>query len=247
MRIIRRDWLILKNKSKSIFLTMGLYLFLIMLLSLGSIDGITPVEMLFESAFNDNGPIIDFRRFIFPVSFIVIHFFPIYVISEILYKDHMIMGTYTISKFESKRTYLLSKVVVSSLYNALIGFFFFMVLIFFVKVQGENQINLLKGLVRIGIFYILENIVITNFVIVISFFTNFRLGMLYLFLNLIGSILTNNRAFIGQASLVMKQDFYGGNFSILGNFTFIIIYFFILAGILYHCPKNLNYYGRKND
>lgn len=247
MRIIRRDWLIVKNKSKRIFLPMALYLFLIMLLSLGSIDDMTPIEMLFESAFNDNGPIIDFKRFVFPVSFIVIHFFPIYAISEIFYKDHMIMGTYSISKFGSKRTYLLSKIIVSSLYNIIIGFFFFMVLIIFVKVQGENQVNLLKGLVRIGIFYILENIVITSFVIVISFFINFRLGMLYLFLNLIGAILTNNRAFIGQASLVMKQDFYGGNFSILGNFTFIIIYFFILAGILYHCPKSLNYYGRKND
>lgn len=244
---LARDLLIVEKKSKRIFLPMVLYLLVIMMLSLGSIDNMTPIEMLFESAFNDNGPIIDFTRFVFPVSFIVIHFFPIYVISEILYKDHIIMGTYTISKFGSKRTYLLSKIIVSSFYNAVIGIFFFIILIFFVTVQGKNQTNLLEGLLRTGIFYILDNIVITSFVIVISFFVNFRLGMLYLFLNLLGAILTNSRVFIGQGSLVMKQDFYGGNFSFWGNFTFIIIYLFILAGILYHCPKNLNYYGRKDD
>lgn len=244
---INRDMSIINRNKRKLCLFMSFYLMILIILSFESIDDKSPVTMLFDTSFRDNGNIIDYKNFVFPISFLVIHFVPVFFISEILYKDHLRMGTYTIPKFGTKRKYLISKVMTSVIYNFLTGILFFTLLILALSLKGSNEEYKIFGLIRIGIFYTLENIVLGSLVIIISIFYSFNLALIYLLINLLGAIFTNWMIFLGQGSLLMKQDFYGGYFTLSRNVLFIILYFIIIVSLIGFFPKRMNYYGRKND
>ncbi|MDY3005638.1 hypothetical protein HV819_05380 [Anaerococcus sp. AGMB00486] len=236
---------LLLKKSKKIMIFMGIYLILLILITFGAFNETPPIEVFIEQAFKDNGNFIDFNNFILPISFFVIHFVPVFGISEIFYKDHIEFGTYIMPKFKSKRQYFLGKILGASIFNVFIGLLFFSIILLYLSLQGKNDLYLMKGFVRVAIFYILENILFTNMIFMIALFTKYLFALSVFIINLLIAILSNVRFILGQGSLIMKQDFYGGEFDLKVNLLFILIYFIIIILLLYFLPKYYDYYGRE--
>lgn len=245
MRSLDRDIEILIRRGRKYFVFLGIFLILTILLSYGSFDTMGPLETLFDSIFKDNGNFIDFKNFAFPIGFLVIHFLPSFAISEILYRDNLNMGSYNIGKFHSKREYFANKFLAASLVNACIGFFFFSFLCLYVSLVGEKNSMLMVGFMRVGIFYTMENILLTNFTLLIALFTGFRLALFIYMANLALAMVTNIPFILGQGSLVMKQDFYGGLFSLGLNIGVVVIYAIVFCLLAYYLPKHYDYFGRK--
>ncbi|MDO5047579.1 MAG: hypothetical protein Q4D88_03425 [Anaerococcus sp.] len=246
MRALERDINLVFIRGKKYLALLGIYLALIILLSIGNNpNGQGPLSTMIEAVFRDSGNIIDFRDFTFPISFIVIHFLPVFALSEIFYRDNINFGSYLIGKFPSKRLYLANKFFASLVINLVIGFFFFASLNLFVSLLGESDGRLMRGFIRVGIFYSLENVLFTNFTLLISLFLGLRLALSIFMANLVLAMVTNFPLILGQGSLVMKQDFYGGFFSLGLNTRVLVIYMIIFLLLAYKLPRRYDYYGRK--
>lgn len=245
MQGLSREISLIRKKGKKTIILLLIYMIITILITFDLPKDTSPIEFMINQVFLDNGNYFNFNEYVIPISFVALHLIPVLTIAEVFYKAHLDSATYLLSKFDTKTKYFLGKFLVMSLSNLLLGFVYFAILLLYISVKGSNYYYLMLGFVRISVFYILENILFTNMVFLLAIFTNFRFSIFTFLLNIVLATITNNRLILGQGSLIMKQDFYGGEFDLIFNLIVIVGYFLIFLLLAYFSPKYYNHYGRK--
>ncbi|MCI5839109.1 MAG: hypothetical protein SOZ89_04890 [Peptoniphilaceae bacterium] len=206
-----------------------------------------PIEYYLLVISRDMGMVYDLRDFVLPFAWLIFHLLPIFSILDIIYKDHNNNGIYIMLKAKGKREYFFSKLIASSL---LISCIFVSIIIMFNLVYyivgGIKSADVIN-LVRIFISYLLEDLVLLHIGLLIAIILSERISLVVILINLCIAMFTNLKFIIGQGSLVMKQDIFGGEFTFGFNILVIITYICIYLILIYLFSPKYNYYGSKND
>ncbi|MDD7305909.1 MAG: hypothetical protein PUG67_04900 [Peptoniphilaceae bacterium] len=228
--------------------------YLIFIFSISSIfllDSITnnknPIEYYLLAISRDMGMVYDLRDFVLPFVWLIFHLLPVFALLDVIYKDHSNNGMYIMLKAKGKREYFFSKLIASSL---LISCIFVSLIIMFnlvYSIVGGIKPTDVTNLIRILITYMLEDLVLLHLGLLFAILVSERISLVLILINLCLCMFTNLKFMIGQGSLVMKQDIFGGEFSFGFNLLVIITYICIYVVVIYIFSPKYNYYGSKDD
>lgn len=205
-----------------------------------------PINYFLLNVSRDMGMVYDLRDFVLPFVWLIFYILPVFSLVDIIYKDHIESGTYVMLKAKNKRRYFFSKLISSSILIICIFLAIFIMFILIFSINGTINILDINKLFRIFCSYLMENIVLIHMALFFTVLIYQRIALVIIILNLCLAMFTNLKFIIGQGSLVMKQDIFGGEFSFLNNMIVIIIFICSYSGLIYILAPKYNYYGSKN-
>ncbi|MDO4661603.1 MAG: hypothetical protein Q4B36_00530 [Tissierellia bacterium] len=243
MNIIRRDFKYILHYARKYFMVMFFLLVILLVDSIAS--GENPIYYLLLEDFKDMGMIYNLGEFVPPFMWIIFHILPVFAIINVLYKDHIRSGTYTILKTHSKREYFFSKIISSLLTIVILFITIFLIIVIVFIIFRNIEKDDIYNLFRIFAFIMLDDIVLCWISLFIAIAVSFRISVIYIIIQLSVSMLTNISFMIGQGSLVFKQDIFGGIFDLKSNILIILSYMIIYLILMYVIVPKYNHYGSK--
>lgn len=243
MNIIRRDFKYILHYARKYFMVMFFLLVILLVDSIAS--GENPIYYLLLEDFKDMGMIYNLGEFVPPFMWIIFHILPVFAIVDVLYKDHLRSGTYTMLKTNSKREYFFSKIISSALAIVILFASMFLITVIVFLIFRSIEKDDIDKLFRIFSFIMLDDIILCWISLFIAISISIRVSVIYIIIQLSISMLTNLSFMIGQASLVFKQDVFGGEFSLKSNILIILSYMIIYLILMYVIIPRYNHYGSK--
>ena len=245
IKLINRDLKYIFSKAKKLFL---IY-FLLIGLSQSYIltySSKLPIELFIELV-ADVGYIESMDSFVPAFFWFLFQLVPVFLVLFATYSDHAENSSYLMVKTKSRGKYFSSKFVSG------FAMIFLINLVLFIIIGGETWIfksydkEVFKIFIRLISSYIITEFIMfaISFVIAINF--GYKFGIATAMFFLIISMTTNYKYFLGQQSLIMKQDVVGGYISISDNIKAWLIYLTIGILISFFTFRNYDFYGGSND
>ncbi len=245
IKLINRDLKYIFSKAKKLFL---IY-FLLIGLSQSYIltdSSKLPIELFIELV-ADVGYIESMDGFVPAFFWFLFQLVPVFLVLYATYSDHVENSSYLMVKTKSRGRYFSSKFVSGFIMILLIN------LVLFIIIGGETWIfksydkEVFEIFIRLISSYIITEFIMfaISFVIAINF--GYKFGVATTMFFLIISMTTNFKYFLGQQSLIMKQDVVGGYISISDNIKAWIIYLIIAIVSSFLTFRNYDFYGGSND
>ncbi|MCW6679004.1 hypothetical protein NH286_07525 [Anaerococcus sp. NML200574] len=241
MNLLMRDFKYQLNKFKYCNFIIFIISLIIIVLSL-SYKNQSIINYIFNFVLIDAGIISDFEDFFIPIFWIFMHILSPFILIIIFNKDHFVNGEQVMIKAKTKRKYFFSKCIASSI-NIIIFIGIFLFSIFIAQLIFYEFDHSTKYFLIIGFTMLIENILLTWMGIIIILYSNTYIAILCILVNLILSILTNIHLFIGQQSLVYKQNEFGGIFTFKENFLLLFLYTIIFIIVAYIFFARYDFYG----
>ena len=187
----------------------------------------------FALIYQDPGLHFHIKEYYLPFLWFVFHFFPMYIASYGTWKNHEDYGEKILLDSKTRQIYFLSKyysstimAIISSL-SLLLPYFLAIVFLSFHEREWISSFG------RIFLFLCLENAVFTGQVFVLSLFLGYRLGLMLHFVYLFIVTLFPKIYLLGQASLLMRQDFIQeSGFSAFSEMIVMFVYFFVSFALI---------------
>lgn len=242
MKFLKRDLKYYFEKLKWSFVMMIILYLLITTLSFFGDDG-SVISYLFNFVIVDVGMIVNYENFFIPFIYIFLHLIPVVSLLIIFVNDHFNNGIYNILKFPSKLKYFNSKFLVMTIINIGFMLIFTIFIVITSLVKGDLNSGDFLIFLRIILAYAVENILITLFSCLFSIYLSTRISLLFILSNFSLSMLTNFPFVIGQASLVYKQDIFGGDFTLYRNSLILFLYLLIFLVASNFLLKGYDFYG----
>lgn len=245
IKLINRDLKYIFSKSKKLFL---IY-FLLLVLSQSYIltdSSKLPIELFIELV-ADVGYIESMDSFVPAFFWFLFQLVPVFLVLYATYSDHVENSSYLMVKTKSRGRYFASKFISG------FAMIFLINLLLFLIITGETWLfkvydrEIFKIFVRLISSYVITEFIMfaISFAIAINF--GYKFGVATTMFFLIISMTTNFKYFLGQQSLIMKQDVVGGYISISDNIKAWLIYLTIGILISFFTFRNYDFYGGSND
>lgn len=245
IKLINRDLKYILFRAKKLFL---IY---ILLIGLSQSYILTernkaPIELFIELV-QDTGYIENMNSFVPAFFWLLFQLVPIFIVLFAEYSDHIENSSYLMVKTRSRGRYFASKFVSG------FAMIFLINLLLFLIITGETWLfkaydrEVFKIFIRLISSYVITEFIMfaISFVIAVKF--DYKFGITSTMFFLIISMTTNFKYFLGQQSLIMKQDVVGGYISLNDNLRAWLIYLIIAIIGSFMTFRNYDFYGGSND
>lgn len=245
IKLINRDLKYIFSKAKKLFLIYFLLIGLSQSYILTDSNKL-PIELFIELV-ADVGYIESMDSFVPAFFWFLFQLVPVFLVLYATYSDHVENSSYLMVKTKSRGRYFASKFISG------FAMIFLINLLLFLIITGETWLfkvydrEIFKIFVRLISSYVITEFIMfaISFVIAINF--GYKFGIATTMFFLIISMTTNYKYFLGQQSLIMKQDVVGGYISISDNIKAWLIYLTIGILISFFTFRNYDFYGGSND
>ena len=245
IKLINRDLKYIFTKAKKLFL---IY-FLLIVLSQSYIltdSSKVPIELFIELV-ADVGYIENMDSFVPAFFWFLFQLVPVFLVLFATYSDHIENSSYIMVKTKSRGRYFASKFISGFAMILLIN------LVLFIIIGGETWIfksydkEVFKIFIRLISSYIITEFIMFAISFVIALKFDYKFGVATTMFFLIISMTTNFKYFLGQQSLIMKQDVVGGYISLNDNLRTWLIYLIIATISSFLTFRKYDFYGGSND
>lgn len=245
IKLINRDLKYIFTKAKKLFL---IY-FLLIVLSQSYIltdSSKVPIELFIELV-ADVGYIENMDSFVPAFFWFLFQLVPVFLVLFATYSDHIENSSYIMVKTKSRGRYFASKFISGFAMILLIN------LVLFIIIGGETWIfksydkEVFKIFIRLISSYIITEFIMFAISFVIALKFDYKFGVATTMFFLIISMTTNFKYFLGQQSLIMKQDVVGGYISLNDNLKTWLIYLIIATISSFLTFRKYDFYGGSND
>lgn len=245
IKLINRDLKYIFTKAKKLFL---IY-FLLIVLSQSYIltdSSKVPIELFIELV-ADVGYIENMDSFVPAFFWFLFQLVPVFLVLFATYSDHIENSSYIMVKTKSRGRYFASKFISGFAMILLIN------LVLFIIIGGETWIfksydkEVFKIFVRLISSYVITEFIMFAISFVIALKFDYKFGVATTMFFLIISMTTNFKYFLGQQSLIMKQDVVGGYISLNDNLKTWLIYLIIAIISSFLTFRKYDFYGGSND
>ncbi len=188
-------------------------------------------EIFLFSYMQDPGLSFQPSQYFLPFLWLFLHFVPSYLVIRMIWHDHEANGSWCVLQTKSRTAYFLSKLVIIASYLLGIGLVEILIGMAFSRWINTNS-PLFLFYLRIIFSMTIENIIGGAFVWILSLFCGFRCSIFLLFCLYTVSSLLPMPFLLGQASLVMRQDYtVQGGYSLSIHILVFCAYLFVLFAI----------------
>lgn len=245
IKLINRDLKYIFTKAKKLFL---IY-FLLIVLSQSYIltdSSKVPIELFIE-LIADVGYIESMDSFVPAFFWFLFQLVPVFLVLFATYSDHIENSSYLMVKTKSRGRYFASKFISGFAVIFLIN------LLLFLIITGETWLfkvydrEIFKIFVRLISSYVMTEFIMFAISFVIALKFDYKFGVATTMFFLIISMTTNFKYFLGQQSLIMKQDVVGGYISLNDNLKTWLIYLIIAIISSFLTFRKYDFYGGSND
>lgn len=246
MNLIKKDIYSIFTKSKSMLL-LDLILLIVCQIFILVIDRNNAIEVFFNSIALDAGYISNFETFFFPTFWFLLQLLPTFIVSYAIYDNHINNSSYDVLKTRSRNKYFFSKILAALVVIILLNALLYILIMANVYISGNIDNELIKIFRRIIISYILVEFVLFYISFVVGIKLGFKFAISSILIQLILSMTSNFKYFIGQQALAYKQDVMGGYISLKDNIICLSIYLIVLLLVSLFIFSRYDFYGGDND
>lgn len=245
IKLINRDLKYIFTKAKKLFL---IY-FLLIVLSQSYIltdSSKVPIELFIELV-ADVGYIESMDSFVPAFFWFLFQLVPVFLVLFATYSDHIENSSYLMVKTKSRGRYFASKFISGFSMIFLINLLLFLIITVETWLFKAYDREVFKIFVRLISSYVITEFTmfVISFVIALKF--DYKFGVATTMFFLIISMTTNFKYFLGQQSLIMKQDVVGGYISLNDNLKTWLIYLIIAIISSFLTFRKYDFYGGSND
>ena len=244
-KLLARDLKYIVNRSKKLML---IYLFLIVLSQFFILPhGDYNSMELFIGLLFDVGYIESFSSFEPPIVWLLFQLIPVFVVSFVIYQDHIDNASYILIKTRSRKMYFLSKILSGIISIGIINLFVYLLVIFDTFLVSSFDKAYFMIFTRLIFSYIVTQSILFVIAFVLAIVLGFKFGIASTLIFLILSMTSNFKGFIGQQTLGFKTDVMGGYISMVDNLIVWLVYIIliIIGSVLVF--RSYNFYGGSND
>lgn len=206
-----------------------------------------PIEVFFQAIAIDAGYITSFQSFIMPTFWFLFQLAPTFIVSHSIYSNHINNSSYDVLKTRSRNKYFFSKILAALLVIILLNLALYILILLNVFISKDIDRSLIAILTRMIISYIIVEFILFYISFIVAIKLGYKFAISTILIQLILSMTSNFKYFIGQQSLTYKQDIMGGYISLKENIICRSIYLIVLLIVSFFIFSNYDFYGGDND
>lgn len=246
MNLVKKDIDSIIYKSNPLLL---LYLILLICTQIYIIvfSDYNPIEIFFEAIAFDAGYLTSFQGFVMPTFWFLFQLVPTFIVSHSIYSNHINNSSYDVLKTRSRNKYFFSKILAALLVIILLNLALYILILLNVFISKNIDMSLIAILSRMIISYILVEFILFYISFVVGIKLGFKFAISSILIQLILSMTSNFKYFIGQQALAYKQDVMGGYIRLKDNIICLSIYLIVLLLVSLFIFSRYDFYGGDND
>lgn len=248
MSILKRDIKNIFYKGRILFVLYLLVLILCQVTFISAKDfGYSAIDSFFNSIAFDVGPITNFETFHIPTFWLLFQLISTFIVLFTVYSDHVENGSYNILKTKSRSKYFISKVLAGFFVILIMNLALYLLVFLNTLLSSDMNSDSLMMFTRIICSYVVVQFILYLIGFLISILAGFKFGLSSILVQLALSMTTNFKYFIGQQSLIYKQDILGGYISLKDCLITWGVYLVVAILVSYFVFRSYDFCGGKND
>lgn len=205
------------------------------------------IEVFFNNIAIDAGYITNFETFILPSFWFLLQLVPTFIAFYAIYTNHVNNSCYDVLKTRSRNKYFFSKILAGLIVIILLNAILYILLIANTYLSRNVKSEVLGVLNRIIISYIIVEFILFYISFIVGIKLGYKFAISTILIQLILSMTSNFKYFIGQQSLAYKQDIMGGYISLKENIICWFVYLILLLLASKLIFSKYDFFGGSND